>query len=61
MRKIVQIISATVVGDDICFGNNVAVHALCDDGTVWEYTWPCNNGSGYWGKLPNIPQDEEFE
>lgn len=57
MRKIIQIASTTVVGDDVQFGNNVAIHALCDDGTTWEYTWPVNNGSGTWLKLPDIPQD----
>ena len=59
MRKIIQIISTPVIGDNINFGNNVVVHALCDDGSVWEYTWPVNNGSGYWSKLPDIPQEGE--
>ena len=59
MRKIIQITSATVVGDDVGFGNNVVVNALCDDGTVWEYMWPVNNGSGFWCKLPDIPQEDE--
>ncbi len=59
MRKIIQITSTPVNGDNVNFGNNVAVHALCDDGSVWEYTWPVNNGSGFWCKLPDIPQEDE--
>lgn len=56
MRKIIQISNAAVIGDEVQFGNNVSIIALCDDGTVWEYLWPVNNGSGEWQKLPEIPQ-----
>lgn len=59
MRKVIQISNTTVVGDGMHFGNNVSTIALCDDGTVWEYLWPINNGNGIWQQLPPIPQENE--
>lgn len=60
-RKIIQISTATVVGDNISFGNNLATTALCNDGSVWEYLWPVNNGNGYWERFADIPQDNDCD
>jgi len=48
MRKIIQI----ALTSDTCY---VQPYALCDDGTVWVFQHPENEG---WQKLPPIPQDE---
>jgi hypothetical protein len=58
-RKIVQIAVGHEVGH--CGGDTSAailssrdVVALADDGTVWVF----EQYSGYWDKLPDLPQEE---
>jgi hypothetical protein len=46
MRKIIQITAAVGLTDS-------SIYALCDDGTVWVYTYD----SGEWKFLPVIPQE----
>ena len=48
MRKIVQISTWTL--GETCIG----VVALCDDGTLWDWT-------DTWKRIPDIPQDEPVE
>ena len=57
MRKVIQISTAAVVGDDHSHGPNLITTALCDDGTIWERGWPINNRDGEWSQLPPIPQN----
>lgn len=52
MRKIIQISESLTAGN---YDIHYSLSALCDDGTVWVY-YP---GNKEWGKLPDIPQDDE--
>lgn len=56
MRKIIQIASVGVENNPNtqC---NVILHALCDDGTVWELR--DNTRTPEWFQLPPIPQSKE--
>lgn len=45
MRKVIQMTAAS-------YDNSVAMTALCDDGTMWDFI------GGRWTELPAIPQDE---
>jgi hypothetical protein len=47
MRKVIQIISFPETKD-----TNASVVALCDDGTMWEYT-----NEAKWNFVEPIPQD----
>ncbi len=53
MRKIVQITSVLFDGSPMI---RPVVHALCDDGTVWEDCYDFEKGE-HWVKMPDIPQD----
>lgn len=44
-RKVIQMTAAS-------YDNSVAMTALCDDGTMWDFI------GGRWVELPAIPQDE---
>jgi hypothetical protein len=54
MRKIVQITSMFYEDKSVI---RPVVHALCDDGTVWEECRDVKTGEFYWVKMPDIPQD----
>jgi len=53
-RKIIQISTVSVSDTDQCQGG-VGIHALCDDGSVWEL-WP---GSSGWFRMDDIPQTKD--
>lgn len=53
-RKPVQIAAVYDPGDDGHRKSDIALHALCDDGTMW-INW-ASHGDG-WKAIPPIPQD----
>ena len=51
MRKVIQISSSQPAE-----GDQQAVIALCDDGTLWSVWWDEGPGWSDWFALPAIPQ-----
>ena len=56
-RKIIQISTVALIGDNVHFGNNHITTALCNDGSIWTIGWNLGENDGIWHKVEDIPQD----